>query len=259
MPVFLPNAANLLLHLLCSLLLLFWLSQRCNSSEFRILILFMILNTTYILPNPKFISLDETSLLNSRFICPGGGDGLVAKSCLTLATPWTIAHQAPLSMAFSRQEYWSGLPFPSPSYALLPIKHLCRSNRHLRLSCFNCTPPTQHLPISILKVKVAQSCPTLCDPMDYTVHGVLQARILEWVAFPFSRGTSQPRNRTRVSCIAGGLFTSWATREVSPHRCISWWQLHPSSDSGQQPWHYLGFLLLSHTLLPGHQEISALI
>ena len=44
------------------------------------------------------------------------------------------------------------------------------------------------------KVKAAQSCPTLCDPMDYTVHGILQARILEWVAFPFSRGSSQPRN-----------------------------------------------------------------
>ena len=40
--------------------------------------------------------------------------GLVAKSCLTLETPWTVAHQAPLSMRFSRQEYWNGLPFPSP-------------------------------------------------------------------------------------------------------------------------------------------------
>ena len=44
----------------------------------------------------------------------GGGGGLVAKSCPTLATPWTIALQAPLSMGFSRQQYWSGLPFPSP-------------------------------------------------------------------------------------------------------------------------------------------------
>ena len=43
-----------------------------------------------------------------------------------------------------------------------------------------------------VKVKVAQSSPTLCDPMDYTVHGILQARILEWVAFPFSRGSSNP-------------------------------------------------------------------
>ena len=57
-------------------------------------------------------------------------------------------------------------------------------------------------------VKVTQSCPTLCDPMDYRVHGFLQARKLEWVAFPFSRGSSQPRDQTQVSHIAGGFFTS---------------------------------------------------
>ena len=51
-------------------------------------------------------------------------------------------------------------------------------------------------------MKVAQSCPTLCNPMDYTVHGILQARILEWIAFPFSSGSSQPRDGTQVSCIA---------------------------------------------------------
>ena len=53
------------------------------------------------------------------------------------------------------------------------------------------------------EVKVAQSCPTFCGPMDCTVHGILQARILEWVAYPFSVGSSQPRNWTGVSCIAG--------------------------------------------------------
>ena len=58
------------------------------------------------------------------------------------------------------------------------------------------------------RVKVAQSCPSLCYPMDYTVHGILQARILEWVAFPFSRGSSQPRDQTQVSRITGGIFTS---------------------------------------------------
>ena len=50
-----------------------------------------------------------------------------------------------------------------------------------------------------VKVKVAQSCPTFCDPMDDTVHGILQAGILEWVAFPFSRGSFQPRDSTQVS------------------------------------------------------------
>ena len=59
-----------------------------------------------------------------------------------------------------------------------------------------------------VKVKVAQLCLTLFDPMDYTVHGIFQARILEWVAFPFSRGSFQPRDQTGVSCIAGGFFTS---------------------------------------------------
>ena len=106
-----------------------------------------------------------------------------------------------------------------------------------------------------MKVKVAQSCPTLCNSMDYTVHGILQARILEWVAFPFSRGIFQTQgsypglphcrwilyqlshkgsitilecgaypfssrsswswNQTRVSCIAGGVFTNWAIREAN--------------------------------------------
>ena len=63
-----------------------------------------------------------------------------------------------------------------------------------------------------VKVKVTQLCPTLCDPTDSTVHGILQARILEWVAFPFSRGSSELRDQTEVSQIAGGFFTSWATR-----------------------------------------------
>ena len=67
--------------------------------------------------------------------------------------------------------------------------------------------------LSKVNVKVTQSCPTLCDPMDCVVHEILQARILEWVAFPFSRGSSQPRDQTQVSRIASGFFTNWAMRE----------------------------------------------
>ena len=67
-----------------------------------------------------------------------------------------------------------------------------------------------------VKVKVSQLCPTVCDPMDYSlpdssVHGILQARIL---FFPFSRGSSQPRDQTQASCLAGEFFTIWATREA---------------------------------------------
>ena len=58
--------------------------------------------------------------------------------------------------------------------------------------------------------------------MDYIVHGILQARILEWVASPLSRGSSQPRDQTQVSRIAGGLFTSWATRQpLKVSRCLT--------------------------------------
>ena len=67
--------------------------------------------------------------------------------------------------------------------------------------------------------EVAQSCPTLCDPIDCSlsgssVHGFFQAMVLEWIAISFSRGSSQPRARTRVSCIVDRRFTVWATREV---------------------------------------------
>ena len=67
--------------------------------------------------------------------------------------------------------------------------------------------------------KVTQSCLILCEPVDCSpsgssVHGILQARILEWVAISFSRGSSQPRGRTQVSCITGRFFTIWATWEV---------------------------------------------
>ena len=65
-----------------------------------------------------------------------------------------------------------------------------------------------------MKVKVAQLCLTLCDPMDYIVHGILQARIPEWVAYPFSSRSSTPRNQTRVSCIASGFFTNWPISKI---------------------------------------------
>ena len=62
--------------------------------------------------------------------------------------------------------------------------------------------------------------------MDYTIHGILQARILEWVAFLFSRGSSQLSDRIQVSCIAGRFFTNWATREAhfckESHKSLTW-------------------------------------
>ena len=71
----------------------------------------------------------------------------------------------------------------------------------------------------IMTVLVAQLCMTLCEPMNCSpsgssVHGILKTKMLEWVAIPFSSGSSQPRDQTWVSCIAGSFFTIWATREA---------------------------------------------
>ena len=104
-------------------------------------------------------------------------------------------------------ETGSKLVFPMPVFPLLtPV-----------------LPPHQHFSNLKIKVLVVQSCPILCDPMDCSlpgsrVHGILQARILEWVAILFSRGSPQPRDQTQVSCIASGFFTSCATREAQEMR-----------------------------------------
>ena len=74
----------------------------------------------------------------------------------------------------------------------------------------------------VFRSVVAQSCPTLCDPTDcslpgFSVHGIFQAIVLEWIAISFSRGSFQPRAQTRVSHIVDRRFTVWATREVQVH------------------------------------------
>ena len=76
-----------------------------------------------------------------------------------------------------------------------------------------------HFPFVFVCVLVAHLCltlcnPTVCRPWDSSVHEIFQARILQWVAIPFSRGSFQPRDRTRVICIVCGFFTIWAIREA---------------------------------------------
>ena len=79
------------------------------------------------------------------------------------------------------------------------------ASAHLPFGKIDISPP---IAAKVGKVKVTQLCPTLCDLKDCIVHGILQARILEWAAFPFSRGSSQPRDRTQISHIARRFFTS---------------------------------------------------
>ena len=140
-------------------------------------------------------------------------------------TLWTVAHWAPLSMEFSRQEYWRGLPFPSPEDLPDPGIKPASSESPALTGRFFASAPPRKLPLMpnflhdiclghdiVKESEVTQLCPTLCDPMDCclpgsSVHGIVQARILEWVAVSFSRGSSPPRAQTRVSRIASRLCT----------------------------------------------------
>ena len=92
-------------------------------------------------------------------------------------------------------------------------------------SLFKWDPSGQDLRKNLTDAGQWKSLSHVCDPIDYTVHGILQARILEWVAFPFSRGSSQHRDRTQVFRILGGFFISWATRDVRGQGYLHLWQV----------------------------------
>ena len=117
-------------------------------------------------------------------------------------TLWTVACKSPLSMGFPRQEYWNGLPFPPPGDlpdpGIEPASAVAPAWQANSLPLSHLGSPIKHLCVC----SVTQSCVTLCDSVDCSppgssVCGILQARILEWVAMPFSRGSSWCRDRTR--------------------------------------------------------------
>ena len=185
----------------------------------------------------------------TKWICllDGGGGALVAQSCPTLATPWTVACQTLLSMGFSRQEYWSGPPCPLPGDLLnseikpTSLTSICigrqvlyqaRTLEWVAISFSNAWKGNVKVK-SFSRVQLFKTPWTVATRATWKAldrgeseseshsvmsdslqsHGILQARILEWVAYPFFRGSSQPRYRTGVSCIAGRFFTNRAIRE----------------------------------------------
>ena len=114
-------------------------------------------------------------------------------------------------------------PHPSP-----PPPRLSRVPQRTRLSslCYSSFPRSCVCVCVCVCVWVTQSYPSLCNPMGCSlpgssVDGLLQARIMEWIAIPFSRDSDWPRNQAQVSCNVGGLFTIWATRALS-YTFLSW-------------------------------------
>ena len=128
---------------------------------------------------------------------------------------------APGPWDFPGKNNWSGPPLLSPRG--LPDPGIKLTSPAKAGGFFTAEPPGK-LEVACVCVYVSQSVVSdslwprgLCSPLGSSVHGTLQARTLEWVAIPFSWGSSRPRDRTWVSCIAGGLFTIWATRNPMSH------------------------------------------
>ena len=133
-------------------------------------------------------NLSELGNLKLELVCHSN------QLCLILCDPWTVAHQAPLSMGFLRQEYWSGLPFPSPGNLPDPGIELVRSDLSLSWPPVLLFMPMESFCFTVLCL-VAQSRPTLCDPIDCSppgssVHG------------------NSPGKNTKVGCHALFLFYS---------------------------------------------------
>ena len=134
-------------------------------------------------------------------------------------TPWTAAHQAPPPMGFSRQEYWSGVPLPSPTW----------------LS-------------AAAAAKSLQSCPTLCDPLDCSppdshVPGMLQARTLEWVAISFSNAW-----KWKVKVKSLSVSDSQQPHGLQPTRLLCPWDF-PGKSTG------VGCHCLLHTWMSTNMQI----
>ena len=129
------------------------------------------------------------------------------------ATPWTVARQASLSMGFSRQEYWSGLPCPPPGDLPTPgMEPVSRMSTALAGGFFTTSATRKAHVVHESESEVAQSCPTLCDPMDCSLPG---SSVHPW-DFPgkstgmgchcLLQGSSRPRDQIRVSRIVGRFF-----------------------------------------------------
>ena len=133
---------------------------------------------------------------------------------------WTVAHQALLSMDFFRQEHWNGLPFPVPgdlpNTGIEPASPPWQAVSCIAGRFFTTEPSVK----PIVKESVSHSVlpdflwPHGLKPTWLLCHGIFQSRILEWFSISFSRGLSQPRDQTSVSCPAGRFITIWATREA---------------------------------------------
>ena len=213
------------------ILLRFMYIPRANS---MIKINWMALTLLYLQWNAYYQWTESCSVLSNSFV-----------------TPWTVTPQAPLSMKFSRQEYWCELPVPSPGD--LPGPGTEPRSPTLQADSLLFEPPgkpsTETKWLGPATAKSLQSCLTLCDPIDSSppgsaIPGILQARTLEWVAISFSNAWKGKVKVKSVSCV--WLFvTPWTAAHQPP----------PSMGFSRQEY-WSGWPLPSPWLGPNHFYLS---
>ena len=165
--------------------------------------------------------MGDTGLILGSERSPGEGSGNSLQYSSLENPPWGHKDMTEwLTLYDSLFPPGHSTPLPSrwsPWMNILPKVTL--SGHSLHHDTLSSLKPVNFSYTTLLCMLVAQSCLTLCDPRDCSlpgssVHGILQATILECVVFSFSRGYSRPRDRTQVSCLASRFFTSWVTWEV---------------------------------------------
>ena len=168
--------------------------------------------TVFSVPSHIFLTfLVEFQMFSILFLHSEEMKTLVVQSCPTLCSPMDCSPPGSSVHGISQARVWSALlcllqgvfPTQGSNLHLLSLLHWQAGSLPLGPMCV-CVCVC----VSAQFSSVAQLCPTLCDPMDYTLHGILHARILEWITFHFFRGSSQPRDQTQVSRTAGRFFTS---------------------------------------------------
>ena len=142
----------------------------------------------------------------------GGFGGLVTKPCPTLTTPWTVVHQAPLSMGILQAKIlqWAAISFSRCVYMCVCI--------YMPVYTPKCIYTYVCIYMCVCIYLCVYPCVYMCVYIPMCVYTCVYLFIyLEWVAFPFSRESSLPRDHTQIPRIAGGFLTSWATREAQEY------------------------------------------
>ena len=156
-------------------------------------------------------------LQHARLLCPSLSPRVCSYSCPLSWRCYVTISSSAASLSFCLESFLSSRSFPMIQLFTVCVQSIGASTSATATEYSGLI--SFRIVNEVSEVKITQLCPTLCDPTDYSppsssVQGILQARILKWVAIPFSRGSSHPRVWTWVSCTPGRFLSVWASKEA---------------------------------------------